>query len=106
MSCIRCNHSVPVNWPEQTETYYLYGDGYKDADRARAPLQCTLNPVWTNVTGGHFCSSDTSVMDAARHNAWALGTSSAWKEASEQRKRAVEAEKKLKALRKKMREAK
>jgi len=106
MSCIRCKHAVPSDWPEKMETYYLYGDGYTDADRFNAILQCTLYPIWTDVSGGHFCSNDTSVMDPAAHNAWAYRTNNAWKDAAEQRKRAIEAEKKLKALRKKMKDGK
>jgi hypothetical protein len=101
-----CNHSVPEDWPKKIDTYYLFGEGYTDADRRREPLKCTLHPVWIDVTGGHFCSSDTSVMNPVAHNAWSLRVSSAFKEADEQRERAIEAEKKLKALRKKMREAK
>jgi hypothetical protein len=45
-------------------------------------------------------------MNPVAHNAWSLRVSSAFKEADEQRERAIDAEKKLKALRKKMREAK
>jgi hypothetical protein len=106
MTCMRCKHAVPGDWPNNLQMYCYYGEEFSDSDRWNATVQCTLNPVWIEVKGGHFCSSDSSVMDPAAHNAWAYGTNRAWDEAVEQRKRAVEAEKKLKALRKKMREGK
>lgn len=106
MSCLRCIHSVPVNWPENDAKYHLYGEGFTDQDRQKATFQCTLNPVWIEVKGMHFCSHDTSGMTVAEHNAWVLRVRHEWKETEAQRTRAIEAEKKLKALRKKIREGK
>ena len=106
MTCIRCDHAVPVGWPDQRNTYYLYGNGYTEKDRRNVIIKCTLNPIWIDVKGGHFCSHDTSTLNAAAHNNRMLTTEGAWKDAADQRDRAISAEKKLKALRKKMRESK
>jgi hypothetical protein len=106
MSCIFCDHSVPTNWPIKRRTSYLFGSEYTEEDRNRATVQCTLNPVWLTVSTIHFCSRDTTQQDVASNNAMRMDRETAWQEAREQRLRAIEAEKKLKALRKKVRDGK
>ena len=48
MSCMWCARFV---------RHFEDVEGLRGKDHLYAPGQCTLNPVWTEVSGAHVCSS-------------------------------------------------
>jgi len=63
---------------------------------------CTISPTWQTVTGLHYCSQ-FSPDDASLIGAWWQQCHEGHETFAEEKKRRIEAEAKLKALRKRMR---
>ena len=100
MTCSACNHAVKSWWPEGRYDYEWTGN------REDEIYRCTLNPVWLDVKADHFCSHETRSRTAADFDEMRRNNIRHWREKSKLRERALTAEKKLKAVRKELRELK
>lgn len=63
-------------WCARFSRHYESVEGLRGKELLYAPGQCTLNPVWTEVSGAHVCSSFVwarSYGDLTAAASWWLG---------------------------------
>jgi len=91
MGCDICTHSYGFEWePGQPNVQTIH---------------CTLNPVWVEVSSDHFCSQYWNDYAAPKYDAErSARRDELWASREQYKKRAADAERKLKAANKRLRE--